>query len=170
MGARVWFHYAGHDKRGGTDVSKALLIPLALAVSMLAACGVRQDNPNSDKSAIIQSGCTVDFKKVCQALIDQPTFSLNGVEYDARRLQENSARHTNVELPFTMLNGNLIATAECQFDTQNRTVSYARLLPGPPITDEDMQFLRSRGWCAEQNPDYGKLMSTGKPPFSTGAN
>lgn len=151
-------------------MSKALLIPLALAVSMLAACGLRQDNPNSDKSAIIQSGCTVDFKKVCQALIDQPTFSLNGVEYDARRLQENSTRHTNVELPFTMLNGNLIATAECQFDTQNRMVSYARLLPGPPITDEDMQFLRSRGWCAEQNPDYGKLMSTGKPPFSTGAN
>ena len=77
---------------------------------------------------------------------------------------------TRMRVALTMLNGNLIATAECQFDTQNRMVSYARLLPGPPITDEDMQFLRSRGWCAGQNPDYGKLMSTGKPPFSTGAN
>jgi hypothetical protein len=169
MDARVWFHYAGSTTRARNDVSKAFLIPLAV-VSMLAACGVRQDNPNTDKSAIIQSGCTVDFKKVCQALIDQPTFSLNGVEYDAQRLEQNSTRHTNIDLPFIMPNGNLIGTAQCQFDTQNRTVSYARLLPGPPITDVEAQYLRSRGWCADQNPDYGKLMSSGQPPFSSGGN
>ena len=144
------------------------LVLLAVAVSMLAACAVRQDNRNADRSTISQSGCTVDLKKVCQAFIDQPTFTLNGVEYDARRLQENGPSHSNIELPFNMPNGDLIGTAECQFDTQNRRVSYARLLQGPPITDVEVQYVKSRGWCAEQNPDYGKAMSGNQQPLSTG--
>ena len=149
---------------------KIPLIPLAVAVSILAACGVRQGNPNADRAIISQSECTVDLKKVCQAFIDQPTFTLIGVEYDARRLEQNGVRHTNVELPFKMPNGSLIGTAECQFDTQKRRVSYARLLPGPPITGVEVQYVRSRGWCAEQSPDYGKAMSGNQEPITTGGN
>ena len=149
---------------------KMPLIPLAVTVSILAACGVRQDNPNADRSIISQSGCTVDLKKVCQAFIDQPTFTINGVEYDARRLEQNGVLHTNVELPFKMPNGDLIGTAECQFDTQNRRVSYARLLSGLPITDVEVQYVRSHGWCAEQSPDYGKAMSGSQQPLTTGGN
>lgn len=149
---------------------KMRLIPLAVAVSMLAACGVRQDNPNADSSTISQSGCTVDLKKVCQALIDQPTFTLNGVEYNARRLEQNYVRHTPIEMTFKMPNGDLTRTAECQFDTLNRTVSYARLLPGPPITDVEVQYVKSHGWCAEQNPDYGKAMARILQPNTAGGN
>jgi len=152
-------------------VKKIPLITLAVAVSMLAAaCGARQDNPNTDRSTISQSGCTVDLKKVCQAFIDQPTFTLNGVEYNAQRLEQNGVRHTNVELPFNMPNGDLIGTAECQFDTQNRKVSYARLLSGPPITDMQVQYVKSRGYCAEQNPDYDKAMSGSQQPITSGGN
>jgi hypothetical protein len=151
-------------------VRKMPLILLAVGVSMLAACGARQDNPNADRSTISQSGCAVDLKKVCQAFIDQPTFTLNGVEYDSRRLEQNAVRHTNVELPFKMPNGDLIGTAECQFDTQNRRVSYARMLAGPPITHAEVQYVRSRGWCAERSPDYGKAMSGSQQPLTSGGN
>jgi hypothetical protein len=168
--ARVAFAIRS-TKRGGSGVRKIPSIALAVAVSLLAAaCGVRQDNPNTDRSTISQSGCTVDLKKVCQAFIDQPTFTLNGVEYNAQRLEQNGVRHTNVELPFNMPNGNLIGTAECQFDTQNRRVSYARLLSGPPITDAEVQYVKSRGWCAEQSPDYEKSMSGSQPPITSGGN
>ena len=142
------------------------LVLLAVAVSMLAACGVSQDNPNAGNSTISQSGCTVDLKKVCQAFINQPTFTINGVEYDARRLQANGVSHTNIELPFNMPSGDLIGTIECQFDTQNRRVSYARLLQGPPITGAEVQYVKGMGWCAEQGADYGKAMQ----PLSTGGN
>jgi hypothetical protein len=159
-----------HRKKGGTEVRKVASILLAVCVSMLAACGARQDNPNADKSTISQSGCTVDLKKVCQAFIDQPTFTLNGAQYDARRLEQNGVRHTNVELAFKMPNGDLIGTAECQFDTQNRRVSYARMLAGPPITDAEVQYVKSRAWCAEQSPDYGKAMSGSRQPLTSGGN
>jgi len=129
-----------------------------------------EDKPNGGNSTISQSGCTVELKKVCQAFIDQPTFTINGIEYDARRLEHNSVSHTNVELPLNMPNGDLIGTAECQFDTQNRKVSYARLLAGPPITDVQVQYIKSRGWCAEQSPDYGKAMLGNQAPITSGGN
>lgn len=147
-----------------------VIVLAMVAIAMLGGCGGQQDNPNTDRSTISQGGCTVDLKKVCQAVIDQPTFTLNGVEYNAQRLQDNGVRHTNIELPFNLPTGEMIGTVECQFDTQNRKVSYARLLPGPPITDAEAQYVKSAGWCAEQSPDYKKEMSGIQGPFGDGGN
>jgi hypothetical protein len=136
-----------------------LVLALMVSFPLLTSCGAQQGNPNADKSTISQNGCTIDLSKVCQAFIDQPAFTLNGADSNLHRLQENSTRHVNLELTFKMPNGDLIGTAQCQFDTLHRRVAYARLLPGPPITAAEVEYVKSRGWCADQKPDYGKAMS-----------
>ena len=126
-----------------------------VVVVMLATIGCAEQKT----SVVRRGGCEVDLKKICSAYFSQPQFTLNGQEYDATRLEQNSRRHENIELPYKYPNGDLIATVECQVDTSNRTISYARLVGGPPIDEKAVAYVRSQGLCADQSPDYGKMLT-----------
>ena len=91
----------------------------------------------------------MDLREICQTFYDRPTVTVNGAETDARQIEQTHAPHTQIWMPFEYPNGDLIANVECMMDIQHRTVSYARLLPGPPITDKDIQYVRGLGLCFE---------------------
>ncbi len=131
--------------------TKWLVVALTLAT---IGCAEQQT------SIVRRGSCEVDLKKICSAYFSQPQFTLNGEEYDATRLEQNSRSHENIELPYMYPNGDLIATVECQVDTRNRTISYARLVGGPPIDDKAVAYVRSQGLCADQSPDYSKMLTT----------
>jgi hypothetical protein len=124
-----------------------LYVLIGLAV-LIAGCSTQ----NSANSSIAKFGdCTVDLRQICETFYRQPTFTLNGAETNAREVQENAPRHTQIWLPFTYPNGDLIANLECMMDTEKKTASYARLLSGPPITEKEVQYARSLGLCADQS-------------------
>lgn len=122
---------------------------LILGLAILTGCASSQ--PSATNSAATFGDCTVDLRKICEAFVHQPTFIINGAQTNAVQLQQNYTRHTEILMPFSYPNGDLIANLECMIDTQNLTASYARLLPGPPITDKEVQYARSLGLCADKN-------------------
>jgi hypothetical protein len=66
-------------------------------------------------------------KQICKTFFDQPTFTLNGVQYDSQRLQSEAPRHTDAALPDNYPNG----------------------ISGPPIDDKALQYVGSQGLCPE---------------------
>src|SRR5208283_4345979 len=121
---------------------------LMLLVTMIAGCASAQTSANS--STVKFGDCTVDLRQICESYARQPTFTLNGAQTNAQQFQQNGDRHTQIWLPFSYPNGDLIANLECMMDTQTMSASYARLLPGPPITDKEVQYAKSLGLCSDQ--------------------
>ena len=122
---------------------------LLLALALIAGCASSQ--PSAARSSATFGDCNINLRQICEAYVHQPTFTLNGEQFDAERLQKETNPHTQVWMPFSYPNGDLIANLECMIDTQHLTASYARLLPGPPITDKEVQYARSIGLCADKN-------------------
>ena len=107
------------------------------------------------RASILQhNGCTIDLVKVCQSYIDQPQFTYNNEKYDWTRFQQSFPRHPDVELWAGYPDGNVVVDLECQVDTQNRKINWARLLPNPPLSDKSWDFAKSKQWCQEDSPDY----------------
>ena len=123
-------------------------LSLMLVVTMIAGCSSSQTSANS--STVKFGDCMVDLRQICESYARQPTFTLNGAQTNARQVEQNQARHTQIWLPFSYPNGDLIANLECMMDTQTMSASYARLLPGPPITDKEVQYARSLGLCSDE--------------------
>jgi len=130
----------------GTYMSRyrALLIFLAL---LAGACSTQT---SAASSVVDFSGCKVDLREICETIYKQPTFTLNGQQTDARQLEQRATPHYEIMWPFKYPNGDLIANLDCMMDLQQRTVSYARLLPGPPITDKEIQYVRANGFCFDE--------------------
>jgi len=122
---------------------------LILALAAIAGCGSSQ--PPATTSGPTFGDCTINLRQICERYVHQPTFTLNGAQMNAQKLQQTATPHTQIWIPFSYPNGDLIANVECMIDTQHLTASYARLVPGPPITDKEVQYARSLGLCSDQN-------------------
>lgn len=96
-------------------------------------------------SNVSRSGCTVDLKQICKNFFDQPTFMLNGVQYDSQRLASSAPRHMDAVLPYNYPNGTLLAAVNCQLDTQTHRITRADLAAGPPIDGKAVAYVRSQG-------------------------
>jgi hypothetical protein len=100
-------------------------------------------------NGVSRNGCTVDIKQICKNFFDQPTFTLNGVQYDSQRLASSAPRHMDAVLPYSYPNGDLLAAVNCQLDTQTHRITRADLAGGPPIDDKAVEYVRSQGLCLE---------------------
>ena len=100
-------------------------------------------------SSVSRSGCTVDLKQICKNFFDQPTFTLNGVQYDSQRLASSGPRHMDAVLSYSYPNGDLLAAVNCQLDTQTHRITRADLAGGPPIDDKAVEYVRSQRLCLE---------------------
>ena len=98
-------------------------------------------------SNLSRNGCTVDLKQICKNFFDQPTFTLNGVQYDSQRLASSAPRHMDAVLPYNYPNGDLLAAVNCQLDTQTHRITRADLAVGPPIDDKAVEYVRSQELC-----------------------
>lgn len=113
----------------------------------------------SAKSSVVDlGGCKVDLREICETFYKQPTFTLNGAQSNAQKVEQNAPRHTQIWLPFEYPNGDLIANLECMMDTRTKSASYARLLPGPPITDKEIQYVRAQGLCSDEPGHEEKVL------------
>ena len=107
-----------------------------LGAMLLGACAA------ADPPAQL-SGCTMDWKKACQYIIDQPGFTLNGVSFDKQRMENVSVRHIDVHVPLRSSN----ASMTCVIDTQSARVTQANLDPGPQPDASNIEQMRKDGLC-----------------------
>jgi len=99
---------------------------------------------------VVLNGCRVDPARICNSVRGQNvTLSGTGLSADPRMLEQNSARTANIFVPVRKLNGDEIFVVECGINTLNQSVSWAHVQTGPPVTDDDVKFLRAANYCSE---------------------
>jgi hypothetical protein len=119
-------------------VSSVLLIG-----ALLAGCATA-DPP----AQISKNGCTVDPKKVCQYLVDQPGFTIDqgSTGQHGWTLNNSPMQHVVVHIPFRGSG----ALLRCKFDTADthapRAIE-ANFEPGPIPDESNLERLREKGLC-----------------------
>lgn len=115
----------------------------ALASALLYGCATT-DPP------MVQDGCKVDLKKVCQYVVDQNLDSgglvafSDGQHLDRQRLQNISVRHLELLVPFNRGSGALL---HCVVDTQTARVTDGGMADGPALNDVDIEHIREKELC-----------------------
>jgi hypothetical protein len=121
-------------------------------VSMtVAACASRSTSSGGASPDVkVLNGCRVDAARICDSLRGQTvTMSTTGLQADPRMVEQDSTRTTNIFIPVKKDNGDEIFEVECGINTLHQSVSWAYIKAGPPVTDDDAQFLRTHGYCSE---------------------
>ena len=118
---------------------------LVIGAFLLSACAAIAPSAQFTKN-----GCTVDFKKACQYVIDQPDFALNSPAGGIVGVQPSS-----LWSPVFVYNGALRAPFRgsgadmiCVFDTRTHSATEGGLDPSyPPLDDNNIEQLRAKGLC-----------------------
>jgi hypothetical protein len=98
---------------------------------------------------VVMNGCKVDPAPICDSIRGQSVDASNGMTADPRMLEQNSARTANIFVPINRLNGEELFEVECGMNTLHQSVTWAQIKTGPPVTDDDVKFLRARGLCSQ---------------------
>lgn len=129
-------------------------IILAIAgVSLLTSCSAQNSSSGSQtasaQSAAGGAGCEIDAKKVCQQIADQPVVdAATGLTLDPREREQSGFRTISEHMTFSIPNGSVVEV-DCQINAAHGSVVYAHTLPGPALTETDVQFLRSNSLCVQ---------------------
>lgn len=132
-------------------MARSSLILLIFLSSALAACASHSASSGAGgpPNIVVLNGCRVDPARICDNIRGQPVdMSGTGLQADPRMLEQNAARTANVVVPVKKLNGDEIFEVECGINTLNQSVSWAQVT-GPPVTDDDVKYLRARNFCSE---------------------
>jgi hypothetical protein len=128
-----------------------LALILFASTAMIAACSSQGASSGGGASdVVVLNGCRVDPARICNNVRGQTVvMSGTGLNADSRMLEQNSARTANVFVPVKNPNGYEIFEVECGINTLNQSVSWAHIKTGPPVTDDDVKYLRAQNYCSE---------------------
>lgn len=129
---------------------KLSAIAAVVILLLLSACSSQPAGGASSSSAQVASAsqkCEVDVKRVCQSMRNGPVVSSNGLTEDATEMEQNQPRTAREFTSYQVPNGSLLQVS-CEINTAHRSVVYAHLMPGPPLTATDIAFLENAGYCA----------------------
>jgi len=126
-----------------------LLLFVSTAIAACASHGASSGGAGST-DVVVMNGCRVDPGRICDSIRGQNvTMSRTGLTADPRMVEQNTARTANIFVPVKRLNGDEIFEVECGINTLHQSVSWAHIKSGPPVTDDDVKFLRARNYCSE---------------------
>lgn len=127
-----------------------LLVLVLFVSTAVTACG-SQSRSADPSGAVVLNGCRIDPTQICNSIRGQSVDESNtGLQADPAKLEQDSARTANIFIPVKRENGDEIFEVECGMNTLNKSVSFAYVKTGPPVTDDDAKFLRARNYCTEQ--------------------
>lgn len=123
------------------------------ALLTISACSANSGSSNQTASAAgtgNKAGCEVDAKKVCQQFSDKPKVidSTTGLVLEGHALEESGRRTVSMFRTYQIPNGPVIEV-DCDVNVQHNSVVYAHTTHLPPLSDSDIQYLRSNSLCAE---------------------
>jgi len=97
-------------------------------------------------------GCRVDLKSACSEWISRPVVPLTNGDMPPSRIGQSTGPSPSFFLPVAGPNSKLLATIDCKFRRVGETVKVtdASLLSGPPISKEEIEYVRSQGLCADE--------------------
>src|ERR1700687_1335497 len=129
-----------------------LFVFLLFVSASIAACASQSASTASSgggsSGAVVMNGCKVDPAPICDRARGQEV-DMSGRTADPRMVEQNSARTANIFIPIKRLNGEELFEVECGINTIHQSVTWAQIKTGPPITDDDVKFMRARGLCSQ---------------------
>jgi hypothetical protein len=130
-----------------------LFVFLFLVSASIAACasqsGSTASSGGGSSGAVVMNGCKVDPAPICDSARGQSVDMSNGMTADPRMVEQNSERTANIFIPIKRLDGQELFEVECGMNTLHQSVTWAQIKTGPPVTDDDVKFLRARGLCSQ---------------------
>jgi hypothetical protein len=134
---------------------RRIVVVLFLFVSsVVAGCSTQTASTSTagggSSNIVVLNGCRVDPARICNNIKGQSvTMSGTGLQADARMVEQDSARTANIIVPVKKPNGDEIFEVECGINALNQSVSWAQIKTGPPVTDDDVKYLRAANYCSE---------------------
>ncbi len=131
-------------------MQRSLLVFLLFVSTAIAACASqgKSSGGGGSSNVVVMNGCRVDPAPICNSIRGQEV-NMGGKTADPRMVEQNSERTANIFVPIKRLNGDEIFEVECGINTLNQSVTWAQIKTGPPVTDDDVKFLRAQGLCSE---------------------
>jgi len=129
----------------------SLVFPLFLSMS-IAGCSSQNASSGGGGSsgAVVMNGCRVDPAPICDSARGQSVdMGDTGLSADPRMVEQNSSRTANIFIPIKRADGQELFEVECGMNTLHQSVTWAQIKTGPPVTDDDVKFLRARGLCSQ---------------------
>ena len=128
-----------------------LFVFLLFVSASIAACASQSASSGGAGSsgAVVMNGCKVDPAPICDSIRGQSVNMSNGMTADPRMVEQNSERTANIFVPINRLDGQELFEVECGINTIHQSVTWAQIKSGPPVTDDDVKFLRARGLCSQ---------------------
>jgi hypothetical protein len=130
-----------------------LLVLFLFVTTAMVACGSQggSSGGRGSTNVVDMNGCKVDPAPICNSARSQSVQMSNGMTSDHRdrMVEQNSERTANIFVPINAANGNELFEIECGINTLNQSVTWAQVKTGPKLTDDDVKYLRARGYCSE---------------------
>ena len=103
---------------------------LSLSITLsFAGCSAHENQAETSTAA---NGCQIDAMRICRAM---------------RKTFPRSSADLTREL-IVPIRGEPLIDIHCGINTSDQSVAYARVSQPPNLTDNDVIFLRSRGYCS----------------------
>jgi outer membrane lipoprotein SlyB len=128
-----------------------LVLFMATALASCASQGTSSGGTGST-NVVDMNGCKVDPAPICDRVRGQSiTISNTGLTADpgSRMVEQNLQRTANIYVPIKRDDGVELFQVECGINTLNQSVSWAHIMTGPKLTDDDIKYLRAHGLCSE---------------------
>jgi hypothetical protein len=121
------------------------LTALAAIAILIAGCGSR-----ASEQSLAAAGCKIDAAQACASIKGHAVdMSNTGMSGDQRMVEQNSAATANIHIPIQFPSGDPDLTINCNIKTRTQAVVYAEVVPGPALSDKDIDFLRGAGFCSQ---------------------
>ena len=119
------------------------IVMMALGALLLGGCATG-DPPDQ----VSKNGCTVDLKKVCQHLVDQPGFTIDqgSTGQHGWTLNNSPMQHVVFHVPFNS-SGALLRCKVDTKETHSPRVIEANLESGLQPDETNSKHLREQGLC-----------------------
>ncbi len=119
----------------------------------VAAATPTAKTASNDHLFDVGQGCKVNPTEACEEYLSRPTILLNDKQIQtARLLEATRSKSLEITLPVSGPKQQVMGTILCsvRLGAVNKVTS-ASLLPGPPITSEEIAYLKNAGLCQQDN-------------------
>jgi hypothetical protein len=116
-------------------------------VAAVAAFAVGCGSQHGNQASLAAAGCKVDAAQVCAGVKGQE-INMAGMSADQRMVEQNSSATAEVHMPIHFPSGDPDLEVNCNINSRTQAVVYAEVLPGPALSDKDIDFLRGSGFCS----------------------
>ncbi len=130
-------------------MQRSVLVLLIFVSTAIAACASQgaPDARGGSTDVVVMNGCRVDPARICNNARER-SVDASGTRWTPFPLVDASGA-ADFMISVSRLNGDELFMVDCGINTLTLSITWAKVMTGPPVTDDDAKYLRARGYCSE---------------------